>query len=80
MKGDWVGGTTLWVNALNVSTNTETAEITSVGVTYSILLPSGTTLGYQYIYLLPEPIPQLQVTTAITAAIDAATAYEGLPL
>lgn len=80
-KGDWVlPGTTLWVNNAIIATDPEGATITSVTISYSIILPSGTSLGYQHVYQLPQPLPQTQITQAISDAIAVTMALEGLPL
>ena len=76
-KGDWVQGTTIWINQLVVTS--EAGIISGITVSYSIVLPSGTVFGYQ----LQRPLgdtPQSEVMQAIADAINAVLVFEGIPL
>lgn len=83
MKGDWVQGTQIYITNTQISTiAVEGGEplISGVTVSYSVILPSGTVLGYNYQANFAQPLPQSQAALALSNAIAAAAAYEGLVL
>lgn len=80
MKGDWAQGTILYVNAVQISTNAE-GMITTIGISYAVIVPESlTSYGNQYIYEVPQGTMQTSVVQAVSDAINAAMAFEGLPL
>jgi hypothetical protein len=80
-KGDWVlPGTTLWVSGIQPINTLDNGEITNIGISYFVELPSGLSIGYSLQYPLPVPLPQAQIMQALADAINAVLAFEGLPL